>query len=86
MQSWCDQIYDYLKLIRHKEGKVRNWKYIISFARCTHIQNPESMTRKELSEGLQLAWIRKAELRRIAAGLRQAHLRECLIQAQVKKQ
>ncbi len=40
----------------------------------------------ELKDGLQLASIRKANLRKQAKGLRKVHLRDCLIDAQSKKQ
>jgi hypothetical protein len=40
----------------------------------------------ELKDGLQLARIRKADLRQQAKGLRKVHLRDCLIEAQTKKQ
>ena len=40
----------------------------------------------ELKDGLQLARIRKADLRKQAKGLRKVHLRDCLIDAQTKRQ
>ncbi len=40
----------------------------------------------ELKDGLQLARIRKADLRQQAKGLCKVHLRDCLIEAQTKKQ
>jgi hypothetical protein len=40
----------------------------------------------ELKDGLQLARIRKANLRKQAKGLCKVHLRDCLIDAQTKKQ
>ena len=44
------------------------------------------MTLKELNDGLQLARIRKKALNKQAGELRKLHLRECLIQEQIKKQ
>jgi hypothetical protein len=41
---------------------------------------------EELKDGLQLACIQKADLRQQAKGLRKVHLRDCLIEAQTKKQ
>ena len=41
---------------------------------------------KELKDGLQYARIRKANLKKQAKGLRQVHLRDCLIDAMTKKQ
>ena len=41
---------------------------------------------EELKDGLQYARIRKANLRKQAKGLRKVHLRDCLIDAQTKKQ
>jgi hypothetical protein len=40
----------------------------------------------ELKDGLQLTCIRKADLRKQANGLQKVHLRDCLIDAQSKKQ
>ena len=41
---------------------------------------------EELKDGLQLARIRKADLHKQAKGLRKVHLRDCLIDAQTKRQ
>jgi hypothetical protein len=41
---------------------------------------------EELKDGLQLACIQKADLRQQAKGLRKVHLRDCLIEAQTKRQ
>ncbi len=41
---------------------------------------------EELKDGLQYACIRKANLRKQVKGLRQVHLRDCLIDAMIKKQ
>jgi hypothetical protein len=41
---------------------------------------------EKLKDGLQLARIRKADLRKQAKGLRKVHLRDCLIDTQSKKQ
>ncbi len=41
---------------------------------------------EELKDGLQLARIRKADLRQQAKGLCKVHLRDCLIDAQSKRQ
>ena len=40
----------------------------------------------KLKDGLQFAPIRKADLRQQAKGLHKVHLRDCLIDAQTKKQ
>jgi hypothetical protein len=40
----------------------------------------------ELKDGLQFACICKADLRKQTKGLRKVHLRDCLIDAQTKKQ
>jgi hypothetical protein len=40
----------------------------------------------ELKDGLQFTHIRKAHLRKQAKGLRKVHLRDCLINAQTKRQ
>jgi hypothetical protein len=46
----------------------------------------EELTLKELKDGLQFAQIRKADLRKQAKGLLRVHLRDCLIDAQEKKE
>ncbi len=40
----------------------------------------------ELKDGLQLACVRKADLRKQAKGLRKVHICDCLINAQTKQQ
>jgi hypothetical protein len=42
--------------------------------------------REELEDGLQFCRIRKADLRQQAKGLRKVHLRDCLLDAQSKRQ
>jgi hypothetical protein len=76
----------YLQLIRLKEGKAKNVGNILRFARQKHIKQPDKLTMDELKEGLQLARICKANLRKQAKGLRKVHLCDCLIDAQSKKQ
>ena len=49
-----------------------------------HILNSKPWDK--LKDGLQLACIRKADLRKQAKGLRKVHLRDCLINAQTKRQ
>jgi hypothetical protein len=75
-----------LQLIRLKEGKAKNVGNILRFARQQHIEQLDKLTMDELKDGLQLACIRKAYLRKQAKGLRKVHLRDCLIDAQSKKQ
>ena len=41
---------------------------------------------EELEDGLQFCRIRKADLRQQAKGLRKVHLRDCLLDAQSKRQ
>ena len=83
---WYDRIHAYLQLIRMQEGKAKNVGNILRFARRQHIPHPEQLTMDELKDGLQLARIRKADLRKQAKGLRKVHLRDCLIDAQTKRQ
>jgi hypothetical protein len=68
-----------------KEGKTKNTGNILRFACRQHINAPEELTLEELKDGLQFARIRKADLRKQAKGLRQVHLRDCLIDAQLSK-
>ena len=68
------------------EGKAKNVGNILRFARRQHILSPEHLTIDELKDGLQFARIRKADLRKQAKGLRKVHLRDCLIDAQTKRQ
>ena len=86
IQMWCDRIHTYLQLIRLQEGKAKNVGDILCFTRRQHIPQPEQLTMDELKDGLQLAHIRKADLRKQAKGLRKVHLRNCLINAQTKRQ
>ena len=83
---WYDRIHAYLQLIRLQEGKAKNAGNIHRFACRQNIPSPEQLTMAELKDGLQLARIRKADLRKQAKGLRKVHLRDCLIDAQTKQQ
>ena len=76
----------YLQLIRMQEGKAKNVGNILRFAQRQHIPHPEQVTMDELKDGLQLACIRKADLRKQAKGLHKVHLRDCLINTQTKGQ
>jgi hypothetical protein len=84
IQMWYDRIHAYLQLIRLKEGKSHNVGNIICFAKRKHIKHPKALSLDELKDGLQLARIRKSELRQQAKGLCKVHLRDCLIDAQDK--
>ena len=86
IQMWYDRLHAYLQLIRLQEGKTKNVGNILCFARQQHIPHPEQLTMNELNDGLQLARIRKADLRKQAKGLRKVHLCDCLIGAQTKRQ
>jgi hypothetical protein len=86
IQMWYDHIHAYLQLIHLQEGKAKNVGNILRFARWQHIPRPEQLTMDELKDGLQLACIRKADLRKQAKGLRKVHLCDCLIHAQTKRQ
>jgi hypothetical protein len=86
VQMWYNGIHTYLQLIRMKEGKMKNTANILRFACRQHINATEELTLDKLKDGLQFARIRKADLRRQAKGLRRVHLRDCLIDAQEKKQ
>jgi hypothetical protein len=86
IQMWYDQIHAYLQLIQLKEGKAKNVGNIPLFARRQHIEQPDKLTMDKLKDGLQLARICKANVRKQAKGLRKVHLRDCLIDTQSKKQ
>ena len=86
IQMWYDRIHVYLQLIRLKEGKASNASNIVRFAKRTHIERPAELTMEELEDGLQFCRIRKADLRQQAKGLRKVHLRDCLLDAQSKRQ
>ena len=86
IQMWYNQIRAYLQLIRLQEGKAKNVGNMLRFARQQHIAHLEHLTMDKLKDGLQFARIRKADLRKQAKGLRKVHLRDCLINAQTKKQ
>ncbi len=85
IQLWYDRIHTCLQLIRLKEGKAQNIGNIMRFAKCKHIEKPEKSTLDKLKDGLQLARIRKLELRKQAKGLCKVHLQDCLIDTQDKK-
>jgi hypothetical protein len=63
VQMWYDRIHAYLQLIRLKEGKSHNVGNIMRFAKRKHIEHPKALSLDELKDGLQLAQIRKLELR-----------------------
>jgi hypothetical protein len=82
IRMWYNRIHVYLQLIRVKEGKTKKVRNVSNQAQKHNILHPERLSREELEDGLQLATIRKKELRKQAGELRKAHLRECLMNAQ----
>ena len=58
---------------------------IIKFAKKHAIKDPINLTDQELIDGLRYSRIHLRQLRRQAKGLRKAHLRDCLLEAQRKK-
>ena len=86
IKMWYERIHAYLQLIRLKEGKASNASNIVRFAKRTHIERPAELTMEELEDGLQFCRIRKADLRQQAKGLRKVHLKDCLLDAQSKRQ
>jgi hypothetical protein len=66
---WYDRIHAYLHQIRLKEGNAKNTSNILLFAWRQHIEQPDQLTMEELKDGLQLARIRKADLRQQAKGI-----------------
>jgi hypothetical protein len=74
IQLWYHRIHAYLQLIPLKEGKARTVGNIMRFAKRKHIEKTEIWTLDKLKDGLQLAWIRKLELRKQAKGLCKVHL------------
>jgi hypothetical protein len=85
IKMWYDRIHVYMQLIKLKEGKTHKARNLFRFARKNGIRNPEKLSMDELQDGLQLARIRKVELRTKAGERRNSHLRECLLQAQANK-
>jgi hypothetical protein len=86
IKMWYERIHAYLQLIRLKEGKASNASNIVRFSKRTYIERPAELTMEELEDGLQFCRIRKADLRQQAKGLRKVHLRDCLLDAQSKRQ
>ena len=86
VKTWYDRIHAYRQLIRLRSGKAANDGNIYRFARRNNIQNPELLTTEEMQDGLQLARLRKADLRKTANGLRRAHMQDSLLDAQAKNQ
>jgi hypothetical protein len=72
IQLCYDIIHAYLQLIRLKEGKAQNIGNIMKFSK--HIEKLEELTLDKLKDRLQLARIRKLELRKQAKGLHKVHL------------
>jgi hypothetical protein len=71
---WYNRIHAYLQLIHLKEEKAQNVGNIIWFAKWKHIENLEDLTLDKLKDRLQLAKVRKSELRKQAKGLCKVHL------------
>ena len=86
IKMWYDRSHMFLQLIRLKEGKASNASNIVRFAKQTHIGRPAELTMEELEVGLQFCRIRIADLRQQARGLCKVHLRDCLLDAQLKRQ
>jgi hypothetical protein len=86
IQMWYNQIHAYLQLIRLQEGKAKNVGNILWFAWRQHIKQDKRLTMDKLTDSVQFARIRKANLRKQAKGLHKVHLRACLMDAQAKKQ
>ncbi len=86
IQMWNDRIHAYLQLIRLKEGNASNAGNIVRFAKQKHIERPKELTMEELKDGLQFCRVRKTELRKRAKGLQKVQLRDCLLDAQSKRQ
>ena len=86
VKLWYDRIHAYRQLIRLQEGETNNGRNIYRFASQNNIEKSEQLSREELEDGLQLARIQKADLRKQARGLWQTHLQDCLIEAQNKNQ
>ena len=86
IKMWYERIHAYLQLIRLKEGKASNASNIVRFSKRTYIERPAELTMEELEDGLQFCRIRKADLRQQAKGLRKVHLKDCLLDAQSKRQ
>jgi hypothetical protein len=86
VQMWYNRTHAYLQRIQLKEGKAKNVGNVIRFAIRTNIQSPKKLIMEELKDGLRYCRTQKAELRKQAKGLRKVHLRDCLIDAQTKKQ
>jgi hypothetical protein len=85
IRMWYDRIHVYQQLIKLKLGKPCKARNLIRFARKNNITSPESLSLEELEDGLQLARLRKAGLRKSAGELRKSHLRDCLMKAQLTK-
>jgi hypothetical protein len=69
-----------------REGNAKNVGNFLQFAWWQHIKKPDQLTLDELRDGLQFACICKAHLWQQAKGLHKVHLRNCLIDAQTKKE
>ncbi len=52
IQMWYDRIHSYKQLIRMKEGKTKNTRNILRFARRQHINKPDKLTMEEVQDRL----------------------------------
>ena len=82
-----DRIHAYADLLKLKEGTNihMNKANVRRRARRSEIENPASLSIKEIQDGLRYCRIRAKDLRKQAKGLRKTHLRNCLIEAQENK-
>jgi hypothetical protein len=65
---------------------MSNASNIVRFAKRGHIERLAELTMEKLEDGLQFCRIRKEDLRQQAKSLRKVHLRDCLLDAQSKRQ
>ena len=87
VQHWYDKVHAFKRLIRLREGtgSYIDGSRAVRFAKRKGIKDPKSMTLEQLKDGLQAAQLRKKQLRLSHRGLRNVHNRNCLIQAQEKR-
>ena len=78
-QAWYDRIHAYLALIKLLEDSTnRNADNTFRFARRKGIENPKSLSLRDIKQGLQFCRMRQIEARRKAHPLREDHLLDCL--------
>ena len=86
VKLWHERMMAFNRLIKWRQGKVRNVSNLIRYAKRRGIENPKELSLEQLQAGVQYAKAQKRLRKGTASGLRREHLRECLLDAESKNQ